>query len=69
LTLPPSKVKWNQKKLIAPKNVDTPERVPVFSGETNMKLNLLFIVIDILILLAYPIVYIIHRIRKAMGVK
>jgi NADH:ubiquinone oxidoreductase subunit 3 (subunit A) len=34
-----------------------------------MKLNLLFIVIDILILLAYPIVYIIHRIRKTMGVK
>jgi len=45
------------------------EECLVFSGETNMKLNLLFIVIDILILLAYPIVYIIHRIRKAMGVK
>lgn len=34
-----------------------------------MKLHLLFIVIDILILLAYPIVYIIHHIRKVMGVK
>lgn len=34
-----------------------------------MKLHLLFIVIDILILLAYPIVYIIYRIRKVMGVK
>jgi hypothetical protein len=31
-----------------------------------MKLALLFAVIDLLILLAYPIVYIIHRARKAM---
>jgi NADH:ubiquinone oxidoreductase subunit 3 (subunit A) len=34
-----------------------------------MKLHLLFIIIDILILLAYPIVYIVHRVRKVMGVK
>jgi hypothetical protein len=34
-----------------------------------MKLNLLFAVIDVLILLAYPVVYIIHLIRKKMGVK
>ena len=34
-----------------------------------MKLTLLFIVIDTLILLAYPIVYLIHRIRKMIGVK
>ncbi len=34
-----------------------------------MKLYLLFAIIDILILLAYPIVYIIHRVRRLMGVK
>jgi hypothetical protein len=45
------------------------EECPVFSGGTNMKLHLLFIIIDILILLAYPIVYIVHRVRKVMGVK
>jgi hypothetical protein len=34
-----------------------------------MKLYLLFAIIDALILLAYPIVYIIHRVRRMMGVK
>jgi hypothetical protein len=31
-----------------------------------MKLALFFAIIDVLILLAYPIVYIVHRTRKAM---
>lgn len=34
-----------------------------------MKLYLLFAVIDMLILLAYPIVYVAHHVRKMMGVK
>lgn len=34
-----------------------------------MKLYLLLAVIDIIILLAYPFVFIFHRIRKMMGVK
>jgi len=34
-----------------------------------MKLYLLFAVIDLLILLAYPVVYITHQVRKSMGVK
>ncbi len=34
-----------------------------------MKLYLLFAVIDLLTLLAYPIVYIVHRLRKMMGTK
>jgi hypothetical protein len=34
-----------------------------------MKLYLLFAVIDLMILLIYPVVYIIHRIRKLMGSK
>ena len=34
-----------------------------------MKLYLLFAVIDILILLIYPFVFIFHRVRKMMGVK
>jgi hypothetical protein len=34
-----------------------------------MKLALFFALIDLFILLAYPIVYIIHRARKAMGDK
>jgi NADH:ubiquinone oxidoreductase subunit 3 (subunit A) len=34
-----------------------------------MKLYLLFVVIDLLVLLAYPIAYIIHRARKLRGVK
>jgi len=34
-----------------------------------MKLYLLFVVIDLLILLAYPIVYIAHRMRKLLGAK
>jgi hypothetical protein len=34
-----------------------------------MKLQVLFAVIDLLILLAYPVVYIVHRVRKMMGLK
>ena len=34
-----------------------------------MKLYLLSAVIDLLILLAYPIVYIVHRLRKMTGSK
>jgi hypothetical protein len=34
-----------------------------------MKLYLLLAAIDLMILLAYPVVYVIHRIRKMMGVK
>jgi hypothetical protein len=34
-----------------------------------MKLTLLFAVIDLLILLAYPVVFISHHVRKAMGMK
>jgi hypothetical protein len=34
-----------------------------------MKLYLIFAVIDLLILLAYPIVYIAHRVRKMMNSK
>lgn len=34
-----------------------------------MKLYLLFAIIDIMILLAYPFVYIFHHIRRMMGVK
>lgn len=34
-----------------------------------MKLQILFLIIDILILLAYPVVYVIHTIRKSIGVK
>lgn len=34
-----------------------------------MKLYVFFFLIDILILLAYPFVYIIDRIRRLMGVK
>jgi len=34
-----------------------------------MKLYLLFAMIDLLILLAYPIAYIAHYVRKMMGAK
>lgn len=34
-----------------------------------MKLYLFFAVIDLLILLAYPVVYIFQHVRKMMGVK
>lgn len=34
-----------------------------------MKLYLLLAVIDLLILLAYPIVYIVHRLRRLTGIK
>ena len=34
-----------------------------------MKLYLFFALIDLLILLAYPVVFIIQRIRRMMGVK
>lgn len=34
-----------------------------------MKLYFFFVIIDIIILMIYPIVYIIYRIRKMMGVK
>lgn len=34
-----------------------------------MKLYLFFVAFDLLILLAYPIVYIVNRIRKLLGAK
>lgn len=34
-----------------------------------MKLSLFFILFDILVILAYPIAYVIHRLRKMKGVK
>ncbi len=34
-----------------------------------MKLYLLFAVIDLLVLLMYPIAYLVHRVRKLMGSK
>ena len=34
-----------------------------------MKLYILFAVIDLLILLVYPLVYITHQIRKMVGAK
>jgi hypothetical protein len=34
-----------------------------------MKIQLLLLIMDVLILAAYPIVFIIHRIRRMMGVK
>jgi len=34
-----------------------------------MKLQFFFILIDLLILLAYPFVYLMYRIRKGLGVK
>jgi len=34
-----------------------------------MKLYIIFAIIDLLILLAYPIVYIIDRVRKMIGSK
>ncbi|NWF63896.1 MAG: hypothetical protein HXY38_06275 [Chloroflexi bacterium] len=41
----------------------------VHKGETAMKLSLFFILFDLLILLAYPIVYVIHRLRRMKGIK
>jgi hypothetical protein len=51
-----------------PKNVK-PYTRPYIFWRSPMKLYLLFTVIDILILLAYPVVYVIHLIRRRMGVK
>jgi NADH:ubiquinone oxidoreductase subunit 3 (subunit A) len=34
-----------------------------------MKLSLFFVLFDLLILLAYPIAFVIHRLRKMKGVK
>ena len=34
-----------------------------------MKLSLFFALFDLLILLAYPIAFVIHRLRKMKGVK
>ena len=34
-----------------------------------MKLYLLFAVIDLIILLVYPLVYIVNRVQKLMGAK
>jgi len=34
-----------------------------------MKLYLFFVVFDLLVLLAYPIAYIVHRVRKLLGAK
>ena len=34
-----------------------------------MKLSLFFMLFDVIVILAYPIAYVIHRIRKVKGVK
>ncbi len=34
-----------------------------------MKLSLFFMLFDVIVILAYPIAYVIHRIRKMKGVK
>ncbi len=34
-----------------------------------MKLSLFFVLFDLLILLAYPIAFVLHRLRKMKGVK
>jgi len=34
-----------------------------------MKLYLIFLLIDVLVLLAYPILYMIHKIRKIFQIK
>lgn len=34
-----------------------------------MKLYLIFLLIDVLVLLAYPVVYVIHKIRKISKIK
>ncbi len=34
-----------------------------------MKLSLFFMLFDVFVILAYPIAYVIHRIRKVKGVK
>jgi len=41
----------------------------IFYRRYRMKLYILFAVIDLLILIAYPIAYIVHRLRKMMGFK
>jgi hypothetical protein len=37
--------------------------------ERAMKLHLYLVIMDLLILLAYPILYIVHQVRKKMGDK
>ncbi len=34
-----------------------------------MKLNLLFLLIDVLVLLSYPLVFLAHKIRRFFGFK
>jgi hypothetical protein len=41
----------------------------VSQGKNAMKLSLFFALFDLLILLAYPIAFVIHRLRKMKGVK
>jgi hypothetical protein len=38
-------------------------------GNRPMKLRLFFMLFDVLILMAYPIAYLVHRLRKMKGVK
>ena len=39
-------------------------RVPCFVLEVSVKLYLIFILIDVLVLLAYPVLYVIDRVRR-----
>ncbi len=34
-----------------------------------MKLNLIFLLIDVLVLLAYPLVFLAHKVRRIFGFK
>jgi NADH:ubiquinone oxidoreductase subunit 3 (subunit A) len=45
-------------------NKHTPENSKSFSSEKTMKLNMLFIVMDLLTLLAYPIIFVYSKLYQ-----
>ncbi len=35
--------------------------------EWSMKINLMFLLVDLLVLLAYPVLYVINKVRRVLG--
>jgi hypothetical protein len=63
--IPPlDRIKKTEKGSKYPNDVMMLIVIKVYRGETTMKLNLLFIVMDLLTLLAYPIVFVHGKLRQ-----
>ena len=54
---------------ILPHRMKEPEQIRVLNRRQSMRLNLIFVLIDFLIILAYPFVFIADKVRQLLKIK